>query len=528
MARAHSLGSGSQAAVGDPAHGWFVMASQVGNVSGPAIAVSRASSRAPGRALLAAGLIAFSVMMACYCVFIVTHPMDRWMSPADLHVYRLGGKVVAQVAPTYNVGVAAPLYDWPGDGLKFTYTPFAAMVFTVLWLPSWTLLLKLSIGASIAAMCAAIWATLGGLGYRAGMARLGGTLLLAAALFWTEPVQRTLYLGQIELVLMALIIWDMSQPDRRWWKGAGVGLAAGIKLVPLVFIPYLLLTRRFREAVVAGATFVATVVLGFVVLPADSRVWWLHGLFLQGSRTGFIGWEGNQSLQAIITRFAGSIAAGQPVWLIAAFVTLVVGIASAVALDKAGHRTVAVLTCALTGLLVSPVSWDHHWVWVVPAVTVLVVYGIRSRAAVRWAYLAGAALLAGLFGAWPGFLWRQPLDLGGFSEGLIWIPPNTNPGTSAQLGDRPWYAEYHWHGSQLITGNLFVLTGIAVFLLLAAVAVRQAQARHRVETARAALVASAEPVTARLLVAEAARSRESPSRESPSWESPQPGPSGAA
>jgi alpha-1,2-mannosyltransferase len=486
------------------------MASQVGNVSSPVIAVSRSSSRLSGKLLISAGLIAFAVVMACYCVFIVTHPMDRWMAPADLHVYRLGGKVVAQVAPTYNAGVAAPLYDWPGDGLKFTYTPFAAMVFTALWLPSWTLLLKLSIAVSIAAMVAAIWVTLGSLGYRAGLARLGGTLLLAAALFWTEPVQRTLYLGQIELLLMALIMWDMCQPDRRWWKGVGVGLAAGIKLVPLVFIPYLLLTRRFREAAVATGTFLATVVLGFAVLPADSRVWWLHGLFLQGSRTGFIGWEGNQSLQAIITRFAGSVVAGQPVWLIAAFVTLVVGLASAVVLDRAGHRTVAVLACALTGLLVSPVSWDHHWVWVVPAVTVLVVYGIRARAAMRWAYLGGAALLAGLFGAWPGFLWGQPLDLGGFSEGLIWIPPNTNPGTSAALGDRPWYVEYHWHGSQLITGNLFVLTGIVVFVLLAVVAVRQAQARHRSETAGTALLASAEPVTAQSLVAGAARSRERP------------------
>jgi len=301
------------------------MTSQVGNISGRAIAVWRSSSRLSASVLLSAGLIAFAVMMVCYCVFIFTHPMDRWIAPADLHVYRLGGKVVAQIAPTYNPGLAAPLFDWPGYGLKFTYTPFAAMLFTALWLPSWTMLLKLSIAASIAAMVAAIWATLGGLGYRAGLARLGGTLLLAAALFWTEPVQRTVYLGQVELLLMALIMWDMSQPDRRWWKGAGVGIAAGIKLVPLVFIPYLLLTRRFREAAVAAGTFAGTVVLGFAVLPGDSRVWWLHGLFLQGSRTGFTGWEGNQSLQAIITRFAGSIAAGQPIWLIAALITLVVG-----------------------------------------------------------------------------------------------------------------------------------------------------------------------------------------------------------
>ena len=65
-------------------------------------------------------------------------------------------------------------------------------------------------------------------------------------------MQRTLFLGQIELVLMALVAWDLLQPDRRWWKGVGVGVAAGIKLVPLIFIPYLLLTRRFRQAAVAA------------------------------------------------------------------------------------------------------------------------------------------------------------------------------------------------------------------------------------------------------------------------------------
>jgi alpha-1,2-mannosyltransferase len=430
--------------------------------------------------LLIAGLVVFAVMISCYCTFILTHPMDRWLVPVDLHVYRLGGKVVAQSAPIYNPRFAAPLYDWPGTGLKFTYPPFAAMVFTVLLLPSWTLLLKLSIAANIAALSVAIWATLRALGYRAGSARLGGTLLLASALLWIEPVQRTLYLGQIELLLMALIMWDLSQPDRRWWKGAGIGIAAGIKLVPLVFIPYLLLTRRYRQAAVATATFAATVLIGAVVLPADSRAWWLDRLFLKGSRTGFPGWEGNQSLQALITRLSGSISTGQPLWLVAAFLTLVVGIASAVAFDRAGQRTVGVLTCALTGLLVSPISWDHHWVWIVPAVTVLVVYGIRARWSLRWAYLGGAGLLTAIFGAWPGFLWGQPLDLGGFSEGLIWNPPNTNPGTFAKLGDRPWYAEYHWHGFQLITGNLFVLTGLIVFVQLAVLAASTEAARRRV------------------------------------------------
>ena len=430
-------------------------------------------------------------MMGCYCAFILTHPMNRWMAPVDLHVYRLAGQVALQDSPAYNAAAAAPLYDWPGYGLKFTYTPFAALLSTVLVIPSWTLLLKLSIGVNIAAMAAAIWVTLGSLGYSRGLARLGGTLLLASALFWTEPVQRTLYLGQVELLLMALILWDLSQPDRHWWKGAGVGVAAGIKLVPLIFIPYLLLTRRYRQAGVAAGTFAVTAGIGAAVLPADSRDWWLGGLFVQGSRTGFVGWEGNQSLQALITRLAGSIAAAQPIWIAAAVAVVIAGILAAAALHRAGYPTIGVLACALTGLLVSPISWDHHWVWVVPAVTVLVVYGIRARGALRAGYLGGAILLGGVFGAWPGFLWGQPLDLGAFSEGLIWMPPNTNPGTFARLGDRSWFAEYHWQGWQLITGNLYVLTGTALFLLLVVLAVRAARARRPGPAAPAPVAAGA-------------------------------------
>jgi alpha-1,2-mannosyltransferase len=452
--------------------------------------------RPASRYLLIAGVAAFAITLACYGAFALTHPLDRWLSAVDLHVYRLGGEVVARLAPAHRPGAATPLYDWPGFGLKFTYPPFAAIVFAILALPSWHLLLTLSIVANIVAFLAAIWVTLGGLGYRASLARAGGTLLLAAVLFWTEPVQRTLYLGQIELVLMALIMWDMCQPDGRRWKGVGVGIAAGMKLVPLIFIPYLLLTRRYRQAGVAAGTFAATVALGFAVRPADSRAWWLGGLFARGSRTGFVGWEGNQSLQALITRLSGSIAAGRPIWVVAAGVTLVAGLATAAMLSRAGHPTVGVLTCALTGLLVSPISWDHHWVWIVPGATVLACYGLRARGALRWACLAGAAVVAGLFGAWPGFLWGQPLDLGAFSEGLIWAPPNTNPGTYARLGDKAWYVEYHWSGWQLIVGNLYVLTGLALFVVLVVLAVRT-RTGHRREAARVAPADSPIPVVSR-------------------------------
>ena len=435
-------------------------------------------STVPARRLLAAGVAAFAVALAVYVGYALTNPTTQWMRPVDLRVYRDAGLIVRQIRPLFHPHLAAPLYQWPGYiNLKFTYPPFAGMAFTVLTWTSFHALMRISVGVNILALLATIWWTLGGLGYRGGLARLGLTLLLAAPMFWIEPVQRTLFLGQIELVLMALVVWDLFQPDRRWWKGVGVGVAAGIKLVPLIFIPYLLLTRRFRQAAVAAGAFAVTVLLGFAVLPADSRKWWFGGLFLQGDRTGFVGWEGNQSLQGFITRLAGSVAGGKPVWLVTAVVVGVAGLVSAAILDRAGHHVAGVLGCALTGLLISPISWDHHWVWIVPITVAFVVYALRAASpAYRWAAAGAAAGLVAVFGAWPGSLWDLPANTGGFFEGIIWIPPVTNPELYFQLGDRPGYAEYHWHGLQLVTGNAYVLAGIALFALLVVLAVRAARA----------------------------------------------------
>jgi alpha-1,2-mannosyltransferase len=446
----------------------------------PARPAETASDR-HGVRLLRLGTAAFAVTVAGYVGYISAIPGYHWMNPVDLRVYADGGLVVRHVAPFYRAHRAAPLYGWPGfENLKFTYPPFAAMAFTILTLAPFLTVASIWVAVNIAALVATVWMTFGGLGYRRGLVRMGATLLLAAPLFLTEPVQRTLYLGQIEIVLMALIIWDQCQPDRRWWKGAGIGLAAGIKLVPLVFIPYLVLTRRFRQAAVAAGTFALTVLLGFAVLPRDSGKYWLDGLFTQGGRTGFVGWEGNQSLRAIVTRFIGSVAAAQPVWLVIAVAVAAAGAAAAAILDRAGHRMVGLLTCALTGLLISPISWDHHWVWIAPATVVAAVYAVRARrSAARWALAGVAAGLVLVFGAWPGSFWSLPAGTGGFFEGLIWIPPVTNPETYLRLGDRRWYVEYHWHGMQLIAGNLYVLAGMALFAALLVLALRSGRPGHR-------------------------------------------------
>src|SRR5439155_13505639 len=120
---------------------------------------------------------------------------------------------------------------------------------------------------------------------------------IAAVAMWLEPVDMTLHFGQINLLLLALVLADLALPRR--WQGIGVGLAAAIKLTPLIFIGYLLLTRRLRAALVATGTFAATVALGFALLPGGSVAFW-GGRFAQPG-------DGperlvNQSLNGLILR----------------------------------------------------------------------------------------------------------------------------------------------------------------------------------------------------------------------------------
>jgi alpha-1,2-mannosyltransferase len=164
---------------------------------------------------------------------------------------------------------------------------------------------------SVLALCVTVAIAFRELGWR-GARRLGATLLVAGLALWTEPAQRALFLGQVEILLMALVTWDLCQPDGRRMKGAATGLAAGVKPVPLLFIAYLLLTRRFRQGAVATAAFAVTVVAGFAAFPSASVTWWLGGDFLAAGRTGFVGGQPNQSLRGALTRLAGSVNGAQP------------------------------------------------------------------------------------------------------------------------------------------------------------------------------------------------------------------------
>jgi alpha-1,2-mannosyltransferase len=449
------------------------------------ISDARTPVRAPGTRLVKAGAIAFLAVVASWVIYAVVSGKNGATDPVDLTVYRDGGLIVRHMHPYYDPHATDPLYDWGGYSslaLKFTYPPFAAVAFALISFIPMSPLWVLSVFVNVICLLAALWFTFGGLGYRDRRVRLGATLVAAAVTFWLQPVVRTIYLGQINLILMAGIMWDLCQPrEGRWWKGLVTGVAAGIKLTPLIFVPYMLVTRKFREAGMIVAGFLATVGIGFAVLPNDSSKWWLHGLiFSDGNRTGFTGWAGNQSLRGLITRLSGSIDAGTKPWLAAAAVALVLGILTAYLFERAGYHVPAILAAALTALLISPISWDHHWVWVAPGVAVIGHYAIQASRAARsnadrWrvrGLVAMAAVIIFSFGAWPDAIWENARNLGKFSLGFLWAQKNTNPILFSKYGDRPQWVEYHWHGFQLLWGNIYILTGMAMLLVLLVLAFR--------------------------------------------------------
>ena len=142
-------------------------------------------------------------------------------------------------------------------------------------------------------------------------------------------------------------------------------------------------------------------------------------------------------------------------------------------LDRKGYQVPGLLMAALTGLLVSPISWDHHWVWIAPGALVAAHYAVQAwrRNATERPPGRSESWAAGIvawFGPWPARLFTAKLNLGNDSLGLLWIPRNTNPVYYQWYGDKRWFTEYHWHALALIAGNAYVLAGLALFGLASA------------------------------------------------------------
>ena len=414
--------------------------------------------------LVLGGGLACMLAVGLYFGSMLAHPGHALINWYDFRVYWDGG-LVARRSPeavySWQFGPEARFGYTLDPEAGFTYTPFAAALFALMSLMSWTAAKWLMTGASLAALVATVSMTLRQLGW-AGWRRPGAVLLLAAVAFWFEPVQRALHLGQVELILMTLIVWDLGQPSRRWWQGAGIGLAAGIKLVPLIFIPYLLVTRKFRQAGVAVAVLAATMTAGFVVLPRASKQWWLTGYFLDTRPD----WGHGVIGESVAARPADPRwpQRGRPRrpgrWPSRSWPgdrgrgDRPAGRGGLLPVRTAGPRLGDVRP---DRLLVSPISWDHHWVWMVPALVLLADAALRARQSRRRALWTAAAALVAVFSDWPGEI---------TGEGLL--TPRGVYGPEL----------FHWHGPDVVVQNAYVLAGLVLFaaMIAAALVARRSRA----------------------------------------------------
>jgi alpha-1,2-mannosyltransferase len=276
----------------------------------------------------------------------------------DLQVYRTGGLAWRQGVPLY-VGFPGAL---DGPRLPFTYPPIAAVLFSGLtFLPVWAANALVVLIGFLALSVVCLLVT-GRLTQRPDVV---WTVAPAAAIAAValEPVISTFLFGQINLVLMALVVVDCLAVRDPRWRGVLVGLAAAIKLTPLIFLLYFLVRREWRAALTSAVTFVVLALAGFLFAAKDSAEYWFHAL-LDPSRAGGLAYMANQSLRGVLHRINPGEHVETLLWLGSS--ALVVALA-VVAARKAANEVVALTAIATAGLLVSPVSWSHHWVWCVPA-----------------------------------------------------------------------------------------------------------------------------------------------------------------
>ena len=324
-----------------------------------------------------AGLVALAASVALFFRF---RPLGHAVFEyPDLEVYRQAGRRLLD---------GRSLYASPPRTLPFTYPPFAAVLSVVFALPPRRVVMLGWFVTNIALLAWVLRTC-----FRPALdrvpvaARPAALLSLTAVMFWLRPVNDTLDWGQINLLLLALVLAD-GLGRSPLPRGVLVGVAAAVKLVPGIFIGYFLAARQWRAAITATVSAGVCILVALVLAPSSSWRYWTETIFESG-RIGDSRFYSNQSLLGIVQRTVSDPWAG-PVWAVLVLVVLVVGFRRVARAQRDGDVLAALALTGLMGCLVSPISWFHHFVWVLPAVAVLVDDG-RNRTRVLVA--AGVALL---------------------------------------------------------------------------------------------------------------------------------------
>jgi alpha-1,2-mannosyltransferase len=355
----------------------------------------------------------------------------------DLHVYVGGAGMLDQPGALYDYVYADQTPDFP---LPFTYPPFAAIVFYPLHLLPFELVAftwQLGLFAALYGVVRISQRLLGSGVAPAATSERGDhrtAMLWTAVGIWIEPLRSTFDYGQINVLLVLAVLYAVY--STRWWiSGLLVGLAAGVKLTPAVSGLYFVGARRWAAVAFSAVVFFGTVGISWLVI-GDATRYYFTELLGDASRVGPIGTSFNQSWRGGISRILGHDAGYGPLVLTGIAVTAVLAVLAWRAIGGASDRLGAIVIVQLFGLLLSPISWTHHWVWLIPLMIWLLHGPLRERLGARvlgWGWLALTLI---------GVPW-----LLSFAQPTIWVV------------SRPWYLA--WAGLIYIVATLATLAWIA-------------------------------------------------------------------
>ena len=327
-------------------------------------------------------LLLLLALAAAVTVFTATVPLLRdWF---DLRVYY--GAVDAWI---HHGG---RIYDYrvPGTTYGFTYPPFAALSMLPMAALGLRAAIVVSLLLNLAALGAVVWILVG-----PALRRYGwfGFAVAGCLLALLEPVRDTFSFGQVNLLLLALVLGDawLLSTGRGSWAGVGVGLAAAVKLTPVLFIGLLLLARRWRAAAVASSVAAAATALAAWAAPDASRFYWTDAVW-DTTRIGRLAYVSNQSLQGVLARLAQPHEPSRAVWAAAALAVLCVWAWRVLRAVAAEDWPAAFALTGLTACLVSPITWVHHLVWLLPSFAVLLHRHRPRTAAALYAVLCSSVV----------------------------------------------------------------------------------------------------------------------------------------
>jgi alpha-1,2-mannosyltransferase len=322
------------------------------------------------------------------------------------------------------------VYDYvkPYSRYGFTYPPFAAILMAPMAILPWWAANALTIAGTVVCTLVVLYWLLRPVADRQGWSRWFTVAVAAVLVAVFEPLRETVSFGQVNMMLLFLVLLDFRCFIRHGsrYGGIAVGLATAIKLTPGIFILYLLITRQIRPALTAMVTTVSATVLAMLIAPDASREFWTSALW-DTDRVGTLSFISNQSLEGFVARLHPTNPS-TALWAVLVVATLAVWVVRA---WRAGDELTGVALTGVAGCLVSPVTWVHHMVWTLPALLLLLERGLAARGRLRWTWLG---LCAGLYCL--------------LSSKIIW----------------DW--QDHYTGAGLLLSNMYVYATVALLLVV--------------------------------------------------------------